>query len=148
MVTRAKAGIHKPRLFYSVVAGTPVEPSSFKEAFANPIWLRTMDHEFVALRSQHTWILVPLPPGAKVIGCKWVYRIKLNSDGSVDRYKARLVAKGFHQTPGLDFHETFSPVIKPTTIRLVLSLVVSSHWPIHQIDIQNAFLHGDLTETV
>lgn len=148
MVTRAKSGSLKPRLFYGVLSGTPVEPSSFTEASRDPLWIQAMDSEMSALRSQGTWTLIPPSPAYKVIGCKWVYRIKLHPDGSVSRYKARLVAKGYDQTPELDFHETFSPVIKPTTVRLVISLVVSLSWPIQQLDIQNAFLHGDLTETV
>jgi hypothetical protein len=82
------------------------------------------------------------------IGCKWVFRIKRKADGTIDRYKARLVAKGFHQQPGLDFQETYSTVIKPITIRAVLSLAISYGWPIKQIDISNAFLHGFLSETV
>uniref|UniRef100_A0A803NL56 Reverse transcriptase Ty1/copia-type domain-containing protein n=1 Tax=Cannabis sativa TaxID=3483 RepID=A0A803NL56_CANSA len=148
MITRAKSGISKPRLFFSVAAGTPAKSSNFREASKDPKWLAAMDTEVVALKSQGTWILVPPPSGFKVIGCKWVYRIKLNADGSVERYKARLVAKGFHQTQGLDYHETFSPVVKLNSIRLVLSLAVSFNWIVKQLDIQNAFLHGDLTETV
>jgi hypothetical protein len=83
-----------------------------------------------------------------LVGSKWVFRIKHKSDGSVDCYKARLVAKGFHQQPGVDYDETYNPVIKPITIQTILSLVVTSGWPIKQIDISNAFLHGYLSETV
>ena len=77
-----------------------------------------------------------------------MFKRKFNANGSFQRHKARLVAKRYHQREGFDFKETFSPVIKPGTIRIVLSLVVSQHWPIHQMDINNAFLHGVLQETV
>ena len=79
---------------------------------------------------------------------KWIFRHKLHSDGTLDRYKARWVLRGFTQRPGVDFDETFSPVVKPATIRTVLSLVLSNNWPIHQLDVKNAFLHGTLSETV
>jgi len=73
---------------------------------------------------------------------------KLHADGSLDRYKARWVLRGFTQRPGLDYDETFSPVVKPATVRVILSLALSQNWPIHQLDVKNAFLHGTLTETV
>ena len=80
--------------------------------------------------------------------CKWVFRIKRHVDGTIERYKARLVAKGFHQQFGVNYEETYSPVIKLTTVRTVLSIAISAGWKIHQIDIQNAFLHGTLFEEV
>jgi len=107
-----------------------------------------MNSEFDALLKNHIWRLVPASKAKNLVGCKWVFRIKRKTDGSIDRYKARLVTKGFHQQTGVDFSETYSPVIKPTTVRLVLSITLSSGWSIKQIDIQNAFLHGLLSEEV
>jgi hypothetical protein len=107
-----------------------------------------MNLEFDALLKNHTWTLVPSSSAQNLIGCKWVFRIKRHADGSIERFKARLVAKGFHQQPGIDYGETYSPVIKPTTVRAILSIAISAGWSIRQIDIQNAFLHGQLSEDV
>ena len=82
------------------------------------------------------------------MGCKWIFRTKHNSDGSIDRFKSRLVAKSFHQRPGIDYYDTFSRVVKPTTIRLVLSVAVSNGWILRQLDVNNTFLQGTLTEHV
>lgn len=84
-----------------------------------------MTDEFQVLLRNNTWTLVPLPPQRKAIGCKWVFRIKQNPDGSIQKYKARLEAKGFHEVQGFDFQETFSPVVKPVIVRTVLSLAIS-----------------------
>ena len=107
-----------------------------------------MSAEYDALVQNGTWELVPPAPSQNIVGCKWIFRIKRNSDGTIDRYKARLVAKGFHQRPGVDYIETFSPVVKPTTVRVVLSLVVSRGWPLRQLDVNNAFLQGHLSKNV
>lgn len=107
-----------------------------------------MEQEYTALLRNQTWTLVPPVPNSNILGCRLVFRTKTNADGSFQRRKARLVAKGFHQQPGVDYYETFSPVVKPTTIQLVLSIAVSRGWPLRQLDIENAFLHGSLTDTV
>lgn len=107
-----------------------------------------MQAEFNALQENETWDLVPRPADRPVIRCMWLFRHKFKSDGLLERYKARLVVNGKSQTVGIDCEDTFSPVVKPTTIRTVLSLAVSRSWPIHQLDVKNAFLHGDLQETV
>ena len=88
--------------------------------------------------------MVDLPKGKKPVGCKWVYTLKCKSDRSLDRYKARLVARGYTQTYGLDYQETFSPVAKMNTIRILISLAVNLDWLLNQYDIKNAFLHGNL----
>ena len=125
-----------------------VKPANFDEVVGKPEWEQAMDEEMAALDDSETWDLVQLPQGKKPIGCKWVYKIKHNTDGSVSRYKARLVAKGYAQTYGIDFEETFSPVAKMATVRAVISLAASKGWILHQMDVKNAFLHGDLHEEV
>ena len=107
-----------------------------------------MEQEFHALQQNDTWRLVPPKSGVNIIDSKWVFKVKRHADGSIERYKARLVAKGFKQRYGLDYEDTFSPVIKPTTIRLLLSLAVTRGWFLRQLDVQNAFLHGILEEEV
>ncbi|CAH9112989.1 unnamed protein product [Cuscuta epithymum] len=107
-----------------------------------------MTDEFNALITNHARDFVPSDKTKNVVGCKWIYKTKYRSDGSVERHKARLVAQGFNQQDGVDFSETFSPVVKPTIVRLVLSVVVSLGWTIRQLDVKNVFLHGQLTEKV
>jgi hypothetical protein len=107
-----------------------------------------MEEEYAVLLANHTWDLVPCPPSTNVVTGKWLFRHKLTSDGSLDRYKARWVLRGFTQRPGVDYDETFSSVVKFAPVRTVLSLALSRDWAIHQLDVKNAFLHGTLTETV
>ena len=107
-----------------------------------------MQEELDALKVNHTWDVVPCPPSIKPIGCKWVYSIKLHSDGTLARYKARLVALGNRQEYGIDYDETFAPVAKMTTVRTILAIAASRSWPLYQMDVKNAFLHGDLKEEV
>jgi histone deacetylase 1/2 len=156
--TRSQSGISQPkqitdgRVRYDRVRfanfSSSGEPTSIGEALADPKWKAAMDEEYQALQHNNTWHLVPAGVGKNVIDCKWVYKVKRRADGSVDRYKARLVAKGFKQRYGIDYEDTFSPVVKAATIRLVLSIAVSRGWHLRQLDVKNAFLHGVLEEEV
>jgi hypothetical protein len=107
-----------------------------------------MLEEYTTLMRNDTWSLVAHPAGVNVVTGKWIFRHKFNTNGSLARYKARWVVHGFTQQHGVDYGETFSPVVKPATIRLVLSIATMHYWPIHQLDVKNAFLHCHLDETV
>ncbi|RVW58939.1 Retrovirus-related Pol polyprotein from transposon RE2 [Vitis vinifera] len=110
-------------------------------------WRQAMVDEMAALHSNGTWDLVVLPSGKSTVGCRWVYTVKVGPDGQVDRLKA-LVAKGYTQVYGSDYGDTFSPVAKIASVRLLLSMAAMRSWPLYQLDIKNAFLHGDLAEEV
>jgi hypothetical protein len=107
-----------------------------------------MQEELCALQDNHTWDLVSCPLSVKLIGCKWVYSIKLRSDGTLDRYKARLVVLGNRQEYGVDYEKTFAPVAKMTTVHTIIAIAASQGWPLHQMDVKNTFLHGDLKEDI
>ncbi|GJZ44908.1 ribonuclease H-like domain-containing protein [Tanacetum coccineum] len=149
MVTRYRVGTNRPTQRYTLSVSTisPI-PKSYNHAFQDPHWYRAMLDEYNALIKNNTWILVPRPSDANIVRSLWLFRHKYNADGTLNRYKARLVANGSTQLTGIDVDETFSPVVKPATIRTVLSLALSRHWPVHQLDVKNAFLHGSLSETV
>ena len=151
--TRLQSGIIKPKKLYDGMIrygmfSATGEPNSVDEAISDSKWHDAMEVEFQALAKNKTWHLVPRKTGQNVIDCKWVFKIKRKADGSIDRYKARLVAKGFKQRYGIDYEDTFSPVVKIATVRLVLSIAVSRGWCLRQLDVQNAFLHGVLEEEV
>ena len=126
----------------------PCEPVSFSHAIKDDQWLQAMKTKFTALQHNQTWNLVPRSSFMNVISCKWIFKLKHKSDGSIECHKARLVAKGFKQEDGFDYDETFSPVVKITTVRILLSLAISQKWFIHQLDVSNAFLHGELQELI
>ncbi|XP_043693165.1 uncharacterized mitochondrial protein AtMg00820-like [Telopea speciosissima] len=130
MITRNQNGTRRPKVYNATIAPEEIEPTSFTIASKFPDWRKAMNIELIALVKNGTWTLVPPTKSMNIIGCKWVYRIKQKADGTLDCYKARLVAKGYNQQEGLDYNETFSPVIKPTTIRIVLSIALSNDWPI------------------
>ncbi|KAL0315559.1 UNVERIFIED_CONTAM: Retrovirus-related Pol polyprotein from transposon RE2 [Sesamum radiatum] len=124
------------------------EPTSYAQARGHLEWEQAMDEELQALENNQTWTLTALPNGKKAIGSRWVYKLKMNPDGTVNRYKARLVAKGYSQIEGIDYNDSFSPVAKTVTVRLFLGIAAAHFWPVHQLDINNAFLHGFLDEEV
>ena len=145
MQTRSKFGVFRPKI---LVASLHQELATVPISSANPRWKNAMEVEYQALLRNNTWKLFPPNDASHVIHSKWVFRTKLKADGTLDKYKARLVTKGFQQTPSLNFFETFSQVIKASTIRIIFTLVVSRGWDIQQIDVNNAFLNGDLHEDV
>lgn len=107
-----------------------------------------MSNEITKLLQNGTWELVPPSPSQNIVDCKWVFLIKHNLDGSISKFKARLVAKGFYQRPGIYFHDIFSLIVKPTTIRLIIAIALSNGWSLRQLDVNNVFLHGTLSEEV
>ncbi|KAM1795066.1 hypothetical protein ACFX11_035468 [Malus domestica] len=134
MQTRSKSGIFKPKAItatkhpLSPHIASDYTPNTYLQASKHPHWRQAMQEEYNALLSTGTWSLVPSTSSHNIVGCKWVFRIKRKPDRSIDRYKARLVAKGFNQQEGLDYSETFSPVAKPVTIRILLTLACQFDW--------------------
>ncbi|XP_074278243.1 uncharacterized protein LOC141601836 [Silene latifolia] len=124
------------------------EPSTYSQAKTDPQWVTAMEKELQALESNGTWKLTSLVPSFLPIGSKWVYKVKFNPDGTVERYKARLVAKGCSQVEGKDYKNIFSPVAKFCTVRILLAVAAIKGWPINQLDINNTFLHGFIEEEV
>ncbi|GJU91579.1 ribonuclease H-like domain-containing protein [Tanacetum coccineum] len=149
MITRSQSGIVKPIdcLSLNTFLISPIlkNPS---HALKDPQWRNAMYDEYNALVKNGTWLIVPRHACINMVRSMWLFKHKFHADGTLSRYKARLVANGSSQQLGVDFDETFSPVVKPATIRTFLSLVVSRKCPIHQLDVKNAFLNGDLSETV
>ena len=125
-----------------------VEPDSFEEADLDESWRNAMKAELEMIEKNNTWKLVDRPFGKPIIGVKWVYKTKLNLDGSVQKNKARLVAKGYSQKPGIDYNETFAPVARLDTIRTLIALAAQKEWNLYQLDVKSAFLNGVLKEEV
>ncbi|XP_072062320.1 uncharacterized protein [Arachis hypogaea] len=132
----------KHRAFTSKITNL-FEPRNIEEALDDPNWKLAVMEEWHALKKNETWKIVDLPQDTKLVGCRWVFTIKCNADGSIERYKARLVARGYTQTYGVHYRETFAPVAKLSSVRILLSLAVNYNWPLHQLDIKNAFLNGN-----
>lgn len=124
------------------------EPWDFSEAKGMKVWLTACEDEITSIEKNQTWTLVEIPAGVKPIGLKWVFKIKRNPDGSVNKYKARLVAKGYVQKHRIDYDEVFALVARIETVRLIIALAASNGWEVHHLDVKMAFLHGDLKEEV
>ena len=134
------------RFLAAIIKGK--EPKSFKEAMKSDEWRRSIKDEIRALEDNDTWTLEHLPPGKRALGSQWVYKTKYLSNGDVERLKSRLVVLGNHQQEGIDYNGTFALVAKLTTVRVFLAVAASKNWELHQMDVHNAFLHGDLDEEV
>lgn len=137
-----------PLPVFAFASAATREPVSYRDAVTHPEWQHAMAEEIAALERTGTWDLVPFPSHSRPITCKWVYKIKTRSDGSLERYKACLVARGFQQEHGRDYDETFAPVAHMTTVRTLLSVASVRHWSVSQLDVKNAFLNGELREEV
>ncbi|KAM2857659.1 hypothetical protein PS2_001873 [Malus domestica] len=147
MQTMSKSGIVKKKALLTTFDESTnvdlylVEPATYKSALKVPVWMNAMKEELDALYKQGTWSLVSLPLQKNLVGYKWVFKIKKHSDGSIARHKTRLVAKGFSQEPDSDYGKTFSHVVKPTIVRIILALATQFDWPLRQLDVKNVFLH-------
>ncbi|XP_062185950.1 uncharacterized mitochondrial protein AtMg00820-like [Phragmites australis] len=151
MITRACDGIVKTLTKMNLSASHTLIssiPRNYYNTLADPNWRATMADEFQALVNNGTWRLVPRSPGANVMTGKWIYKHKFHSDDTLPRHKARWVARGYSQQYDINCNDTFNSVVKPSTIRVVLSITASSACPIRQLDMKNAFLHGHLEEII
>ncbi|XP_014489903.1 uncharacterized protein LOC106752681 [Vigna radiata var. radiata] len=147
MVTRSKAGIYKlkqPYIGFIEVREDDKEPRNVKEALIKPKWKEAMDVEFKALMSNQTWTLIPFKGQENIIYSKWVFKTKYEADGSIERRKEILIARGFQQTTGINFYETFSHMVKSSSVKIILAIAVHFNWDVRQLDINNAFLNGNL----
>ena len=127
------------------------EPQTYKEAVSStegPLWKEAIKSEIDSILQNHTWELVDLPPGIKLLGSKWIFKRKMKTDGTIDKYKARLVIKGYRQREGLDYFDTYSPVTRITSIRMILAIAALRNLEVHQMDVKTAFLNGDLEEEI
>lgn len=134
-VSYSSVGSHYKSFIAALDSTLPI-PRDWQEAKQYPEWRAAMMEEMTALDKNHTWVLTTLPPNKRVVGCKWVFSVKQNVDGKVERYKARLVAKGYSQTYGVDYDETFAPVAKMNTIRALISIAANNKWKLFQMDVK------------
>ena len=140
--------MNEPFQSYVFAYNAEIEPKTFRQAMKSEKWTKAANEELHALESNNTCVVESLPEGKNVVGCKWVFTIKYNPDGTIERYKARLVAQGFTQQEGIDYLETFSPVAKLTSVKTILGLASAKGWSLTQMDVSNAFLHGELDEEI
>lgn len=124
------------------------EPANFREASKDRNWKKAMTTELESIEKNDTWTLTELPPGEKVIGLKWIFKLKKDAEGKIIKYKARLVAKGYTQEHVIDFDEVYAPVTRLETVRLLLALAAKNKWQVHHMDVKTAFLNGEVEENV
>lgn len=150
MVTRFQMGSLKPKQLLDLYHATSpsLEPNNYKIALNHPLWRKAMQAEFIALTSHQTWSFEPPPPNQIVLGSRWIFMAKLHTNGIISRYKAYLVAQGYKQQEGLDYTAKFSPVAKIPIVKLFITIATYFKWHIYQLDVSNAFLHGNLEEVV
>lgn len=144
----SKARFSSGHMSFLAALTSSSDPKNYKEASIDDIWNDSMTDEYTTLEANHTWDITTLPPGKKAIICQWIYKTKLDANGKETRKKSRLVACGNRQREGLDYTDTFALVAKPTSVRILLQVAAVKKWEIHQMDVHNAFLHGDLKEDV
>ena len=147
--------LSNPNINHALIASSettdPLEPTNYTDAMNRNDrieWEQAIQDEFDSILAANTWTLVDLPPDREAIKCKWIFKLKRNAHGEIDRYKARLVAKGFSQKEGIDYNDTFAPVVKFTSIRLLLAFGAYYDLEIHQLDVKTAFLNGNLEENI
>jgi len=125
-----------------------IEPNYYEEASKQEVWVKAMEEEVKMIEKNNTWELVNCPQGKDIILVKWVYKAKLNLDGTIQKHKARLVVKGYSLQPGIDYNETFALVARLDTIRALIALTTQKGWNIYQLDVKSAFLNGVLKEEI
>ena len=133
---------------FLTLLGDIVVPNRVEDALQDPRWRAAMDEEMSALMKNDTWEITTLPNGRKAVGCHWVFTPKFQANRTLERLKARLAANSYMQTQGIKYGETFAPVAKFNTVRVLIALAAKCDWEILQFDVKNAFLHGDLEEEV
>ena len=148
MQRRVPVRYGKDEYVEAAINSQTIEPKNIVEALEKEDWKTAANAEYMPLMENDTWDLVYLPEGRKPVECKWIFKIKRGSDGSIKRYKARLVAKGFSQKHGTDYDETFAPVIRYSSIQTLIAYAVQNNMKIDQMDVVTAFLNGKLEEDI